>query len=152
MILELFEISLGSFVDTLNPLDSYILSRQEILNIINVYKQLIDIFLHNSDKKQKILASLLGFKLSYILNTQDISNPSNLNPKNVVPYNLILLIAVLIREDLILSEEILPYFIKKNKILEKDSDDKIINIRFEEVSDDVETYHQILQALYDKKY
>lgn len=59
----------------------------------------------------------------------------------MVPYNLILLIAVLIREDLILSEEILPYFIKKNKILVKDSDDKVINIRFEEVSDDVETYH-----------
>ena len=69
-----------------------------------------------------------------------------------IPYNLILLIAILIREELILSEEILPYFVKKNKIYEKDSEDKVINIKFEEVSDDVESYHQILQALYDKKY
>lgn len=51
-----------------------------------------------------------------------------------------------------MTEEILPYFIKKNKVLEKDSEDKVINIKFEEVADDVEIYHTILQGLYDKKY
>jgi hypothetical protein len=65
---------------------------------------------------------------------------------------LILLIAILIREDIILTEEILPYFIKKNKVLEKDGEGKVKDIKFEEVPDDVETYHKILQGLYDKKY
>jgi hypothetical protein len=57
----------------------------------------------------------LGFKLSTILQNFKrpgaINNPRN--PIDEVPFSLILLIALLIREDVISVEEIWPYFIKK---------------------------------------
>jgi len=57
----------------------------------------------------------LGFKLSTILQNFKRPGPNNntRNPIEEVPFSLILLIALLIREDVISVEEIWPYFIKK---------------------------------------
>ena len=57
-----------------------------------------------------MIAQLLGFKIATILNEFKITE-YNSNPKDIVPFSLILLISYLIREDIIVVEDIWLYFV-----------------------------------------
>lgn len=90
----------------------------------------------------------MGFKLSTILQNFKIPGAVNntRNPIEDVPFSLILLIALLIREDVITVEEIWPYFIKK--VRSSNAPDAATV----DAPDDVATYHTALEQILDYRY
>lgn len=77
---------------------------------------LIKTWLPAESTREYIMSAILGFKVQHYLNTTDFENIDfSLNPKDVIPYNLILLVALLIRDDHIKLEKIMPYFVQKQK-------------------------------------
>lgn len=90
----------------------------------------------------------MGFKLSTILQNFKIpgSNNNTRNPIEEIPFSLILLIALLIREDVISVEEIWPYFVKKVR------NSNAPDAATVDAADDVAAYHTALEEILDYRY
>lgn len=82
--------------------------------------------------RKHTISSLLGFKLTYLLQQLDLTKEDpNRSPRTAVPHSLLLLVALLIREDIIDLEDIWPYLKRQER---KEG-------KFQDVADEVAIYH-----------
>lgn len=96
----------------------YILDSPEIDSLLRIFLAMVDTWVPVQSTRENIVCALLGFKVQHQLNTMEFDSIDySADPKDVIPYNLILLIALLIRDDVVPLEKIMPYFVQKKKVI-----------------------------------
>ena len=120
LILEAFENNISELISNHGGRElAYYLN--DLDKVVEVYIKLIDstslsLNQPNNGNNSRKIAALLGFKIQNTLQEQKLDQNDHVtNAKDVIPYPLLVLTALLIKNDVILPENIWPYLVKQSK-------------------------------------